>query len=60
MADVLILENPGMSTKKKKKRLLSKPVKQKEACVTDNWKNYSVYIKTSRTGKTNSGFNYEP
>lgn len=61
MANVLILENPGVSTSKE--RLLSpraaEPEKTKEACVTDNWKNYSAYIKTSQTEKTNSVFNYE-
>lgn len=62
VANVLILEKPGMSTSKE--RLLSpwaaEPEKQKEACVTDNWKSHSAYIKTSQTEKTNSGFNYEP
>lgn len=62
MANMLVVENPGVSTSKK--RLLSpraaESEKQKEACGTDNWKNHSAYIKTSQTGKTNSGFNYEP
>lgn len=62
MANVLILENPGMSTPKEilLSRRAAEPEKQKEACVTDNWKNHSAYIKTSQTEKTNSGFNYEP
>lgn len=36
------------------------PEKQKEACVTENWKEHSAYIKTLQTEKTNSVFNHEP
>lgn len=61
VANVLILENPGVSTSKKDcgpPEQLS--LTQKEACVTDNLKNSFAYIKTSQTEKTNSGFNYKP
>lgn len=62
MAKVLILKNRGVGTSKE--RLLfpraAEPEKQKEVCVTDNWKSCPAYIKTSQAEKTNSGFNYEP
>jgi hypothetical protein len=55
-------KNLGLSTSKE--RLLSPQsswtLKIKEACVVDNWKSHSAYIKTSQREKTNSGFNYEP
>ena len=62
MANVLILENPGVSTSKERPWSpgAAEPETQKEACVTDNWKNHPAYIKTSQTEKTNSGFNYKP
>ena len=62
MANVLILENPGVSTSKERpwSPRAAEPETQKEACVTDNWKNHPAYIKTSQTEKTNSGFNYKP
>lgn len=31
----------------------------KKEALNDNWKNYSAYIKTSQTEKTNSVSNYE-